>query len=109
MVVEKSTRKIRKKKSALGSDVLQSFVEKAGKPVILEVERPEDPIKERRISFYQRHGFHPSQKPYIPPTYEGGQKSVPNYLIELGGNLLGDDFGIVKPELYSTCYCCNIE
>lgn len=93
----------------LGSEVLKSFVEQAGKPVILEVERPEDPIKERRIAFYQRHGFKLSQKPYMQPAYEEGQRSVPMYLMEYGGNLLENNFGLVKHKIYSVVYGVNEE
>ena len=87
-----------------GSEVLQSFVKKIGKPVVLEVERPESPDKERRIAFYQRNGFKLSTKPYIQPAYEPGQMTVPLYLMEYGGNLLETNFSMVKDKIYRMVY-----
>ena len=41
------------KGKGLGSKMLKHFMETAGKPVILEVEHPEDEQSRRRIPFYQ--------------------------------------------------------
>ena len=56
--------------------------------ILLEVERPEDDLTRRRISFYQRHGFtlH-TDYPYFQPPYATGLNSVPLLLMTRGALL----------------------
>ncbi len=53
----------------IGKKILQEFIERTQKSVILEVEPPLGEIEKRRIGFYQRLGFHLSPTPYAHPPY----------------------------------------
>ena len=58
------------KGKGLGSKMLKHFMETAGKPVILEVEHPEDEQSRRRIAFYQRNGLvlNDQHDYFVPPV-----------------------------------------
>lgn len=55
----------------LGGKCLNLFLSQSDKPVVLEVELPEDEMSRRRIGFYERHGFVLCQHPYYQPSYYG--------------------------------------
>ncbi|MFI3327937.1 MAG: GNAT family N-acetyltransferase [Rikenellaceae bacterium] len=52
-----------------GAKIMQQFMNEYSSPVILEVERPEDEIKQRRIGFYERLGFALNMHNYSQPSY----------------------------------------
>lgn len=56
----------------LGKMVIETFIAEKDTPVILEVELPEDNLKQRRIKFYQRLGFHLNPIEYLQPPYRIG-------------------------------------
>lgn len=61
----------------LGSRVLQALETMAdGKPIVLEVEPPEDEMAIRRINFYERIGFHLQSIPYVQPAYASNLPSI---------------------------------
>ena len=47
-----------KRNLGLGAAALRSLKEESDLPIILEVELPSDTLKQRRIGFYMRNGFH---------------------------------------------------
>ena len=47
-----------KRNLGLGAKTLHMLQEESSLPIIGEVEQPTDPIKARRIKFYERNGFH---------------------------------------------------
>jgi ribosomal protein S18 acetylase RimI-like enzyme len=55
----------------IGEAVLSLLINKRKSPLLLEAEPPADEISRRRISFYQRNGFHLLDKHYIQPSYDG--------------------------------------
>lgn len=67
----------------MGSRALKAFIDKQSKPVLLEVEHPSDtdPMTQRRINFYTRHGFCVLPYTYIQPPYEPGMPAVPLLLM----------------------------
>ena len=53
-----------------GHTILEQFIAKSEVPLILEVEHPTEPIKQRRIGFYQRLGFVLNNHHYVQPPYK---------------------------------------
>ncbi len=60
-------------------------IKRAGRPVLLEVERPTTEQACRRIRFYEKHGFVLSDYPYTQPPYRPGGREVPMYLMVANG------------------------
>lgn len=48
-----------------------------GKPVILEIDPPEDEVSERRKGFYERCGYRVNPYPHIHPPYRGAWQGHP--------------------------------
>lgn len=63
----------------IGGLVLERLAGMDEKPLLLEVERPEDgnPMAPRRIEFYRRNGFALLDYDYIQPPYAPGLPEVP--------------------------------
>lgn len=63
-----------KRNKGLGAATLKSLKEESDLPIILEVELPSDALKQRRVRFYIRNGFHiETDNPFIlnsSHTYE---------------------------------------
>ena len=67
-----------------GRETLKNFVEITDKPIILEVERPEDEMSIKRISFYESCGFkYWKDVDYTQPPYEKGYPHLPLKLMTL--------------------------
>lgn len=55
-----------------GKLIIETFIKRSQKPILLEVELPNSNLKKRRINFYERLGFHLNAHFYeIPPMHEG--------------------------------------
>ncbi|WP_420573293.1 GNAT family N-acetyltransferase [Kordia sp.] len=62
---------VKQRNKGIGKFILNNFIERNDKSIILEVELPTSRINERRIKFYQRLGFQLNQHHYeIPPLKE---------------------------------------
>ncbi|MFI3293143.1 MAG: GNAT family N-acetyltransferase [Rikenellaceae bacterium] len=70
-----------KRGNGYGNKILQEFIDRNNKPILLEVEHPEDEITRRRIGFYQRIGFTLNDHPYNHPSYQQIQGEVVNLMI----------------------------
>lgn len=67
-----TSEKVRNK--GFGQRILYEFINRSVKPIVLEVELPSSEIRQRRIGFYERIGFHLNPHNYeIPPMEEGGE------------------------------------
>jgi GNAT superfamily N-acetyltransferase len=80
---------VEKRNNGLGQLILNGFMEREDKSIILEVELPSSRINERRIKFYERVGFKLNQHYYEIPLSAEGQSalqlllmSYPNMLSE---------------------------
>lgn len=69
--------------SGIGAEILRRVLEASTKPLVLEVEPPEEsnPMAARRIGFYRRCGLELLDYPYIQPPYSPGLPSVPLLLM----------------------------
>lgn len=74
----------------IGSSVLSSLANKYSKPILLEVELPENDLAKRRIAFYQRHGFAVQPYDYTQPAYDKTKQSLPMIV------MIKADFEITK-------------
>ncbi|MGZ2370292.1 GNAT family N-acetyltransferase [Ancylomarina sp. YFZ004] len=55
-----------------GKEILELFIQRDSRPIVLEVELPENEIEQRRIQFYERIGFHLTDHFYQQPVYNEG-------------------------------------
>ncbi len=77
-----------------GSKALRHFLGQSDKPVVLEVELPEDELSRRRIRFYERLHFKCHDFEYYQPSYH----SADDNLLEMRLMTWGD-IGIPSPLL----------
>lgn len=87
-----------------GKKVLEALHQKLGKPVVLEVEMPEDEMSKRRIGFYNRMGYVVWEKDYKQPPYRAGDGFLPMYIMALGDLNPEKDFERVVERLYKEVY-----
>ncbi len=66
----------------IGALFLSQFLRWAAKPVIIEVEPPENKIARRRIAFYEQLGLKLFPCDYKQPAYAPDKDAVPLYLME---------------------------
>lgn len=64
-----------------GSQVLEQFLQESELPIILEVEKPETLVQQKRIKFYERLGFHLNAHDYIQAPYSKDQPPLPLLLM----------------------------
>ena len=95
----------------LGSRAMNLLMDKSPYPIIIEVEKKVEGMDdeqvrncERRLKFYQKHGFRLSDGEYVQPPYSKQQQSVPMSLMECNGNLLNEDFEGVRKAIYKYVY-----
>lgn len=90
----------------LGAQALQQLIEQLRLPIILEVEKPEDELSRRRISFYRRLGFTLwPEHHYIQPAYDPGKQALPLLLMTHGLEKFDDkQFKQARRLIYSDVY-----
>lgn len=88
----------------LGSKTLQAYNALGSKPVVLEVEPPEDDIQRRRVKFYERNGYHLSSYSYVQPVINEGYESVPLVMMTYPEPLDNEELEHVKNWLDQTVY-----
>ena len=96
----------------IGSIALEKFISDFSvsktKILVLEVERPTDKVKKRRIAFYERFGFKLNNYDYNQPNYHTG-RPVPMFLMTYKLELSFSDFNFVKKVLYDNVYAKQIQ
>lgn len=74
--------------SGIGAETFKGLIDiacKAGKPLILEVELPDNDLARRRIGFYERLGCRlRSEVEYIQPAYRPTASPLPMHLMTWG-------------------------
>lgn len=94
----------KKRKGGLGGKTIAEFCKKSEKPIVLEVEIPEDEISSRRIEFYQRHKFMLWEKEYLQPPYRKGDNYFPLQLMVYGNLSPEHDFIQIRNTLHREVY-----
>ncbi len=87
-----------------GKNVLSLLCQLTNKPIVLEVEAPEEEMTIRRINFYKRHDFTLWEKPYMQPPYKQGDPYLPMLLMTHGNLECEKDFDSVKAQIYREVY-----
>lgn len=89
-----------------GKLALLTFTKGLKKPIILEVEPPEDEFSIRRINFYERTGFKSWDIPYLQPPYEKEFEPFPLKLMTLGEIDLNQEsvYENVRKTIYEKAY-----
>jgi acetyltransferase, GNAT family len=60
-----------------GERILRHFLSESDMPVWLEVEPPDNELRNRRVGFYRRVGFTLNEHDYTQPAYEKSSQPVP--------------------------------
>lgn len=76
----------------------------APRPLVLEVEMPDNDLARRRIGFYQRQGFRLWDKPYRQPPYKPGDSFLPMLLMAYGALDADRAYDEVKQRIYREVY-----
>ena len=88
-----------------GRNVMELFIEKTDKPILLEVELPDNDLAMRRIGFYQRIGFNLWENiEYSQPEYIKGSGAIPMKLMSFGKLEVEKNFAEIKRKVYSVVY-----
>ncbi|MDR1880196.1 MAG: GNAT family N-acetyltransferase [Tannerellaceae bacterium] len=87
-----------------GRIALRQWIGRASKPLMLEVELPEDEAARRRIAFYERLGFVMDHHPYRQPPYRKGESGLPMALMSYGDIRMEHAREEVKVTLYNNVY-----
>jgi ribosomal protein S18 acetylase RimI-like enzyme len=90
--------------NGLGSYVLKSFMDQEKRPVVLEVELPEDPVSFKRINFYKNFGFSVCKEAYIQPPYDKGKQSVPMLIMISNEAAAALPFSMIEKNLHQEVY-----
>lgn len=65
-----------------GGQIIREAIDYIARPLVLEVELPQDDLSRRRIGFYQRNGLTLWQDiPYVQPAYRVGGEALPMLLM----------------------------
>lgn len=94
----------KKRNQGIGKNALTEFVTAKKKPVVLEVELPEDEMSRRRIGFYERVGFVLEPRSYGHPPYREGVEGLKLYVMAYGDINIKKEFERVKECLYTHVY-----
>ncbi len=88
----------------LGSRTLQTLRHESTKPVVLEVELPENDIALRRMAFYKRAGFVEMPQAYRQPPYTPENDGLPLRIMTTANDTSDRFFDAIKGTLYREVY-----
>lgn len=75
------------------------------KPIVLEVEVPNDELTRKRISFYQSQGFHLHDSfPYLQPPYREEDNWLPLKLMSYGKEYTIEELEKCKDKIHQNVY-----
>ncbi|RXZ80568.1 GNAT family N-acetyltransferase [Paenibacillaceae bacterium] len=88
----------------LGSKLMNKYCRESDKPVLLEVELPDDEMAQRRIGFYERLGFHLNDFDYIQPPLQAGEPEIPLLIMTSPERITAEQFRTYREVLYREVY-----
>lgn len=88
----------------IGSDLMRHLIDNIASTIVLEVEPPEDEITKKRISFYEKIGFHLNDFPYVQPSMQPGQPEIPLMIMSYPNNLTLAQFEVSRKRIFRECY-----
>ena len=90
--------------SGYGGMLLDMLLEEKGKPMVLEVEVPEDELTCRRVGFYERHGLIYNDYPYLQPPLRKGNDMLPLRFMTKPGAVDEKTYERYKKQIYQSVY-----
>ena len=87
-----------------GGRLLDILLEERNRPVVLEVEVPEDGLTKRRVGFYERHGLVYNEYPYLQPPMRKGQGMLPLRFMTKPGAIDEKTYERYKKRIYKYVY-----
>lgn len=94
----------RERNKGYGQQILSLLTAQLKRPIVLEVELPNDEYAKRRIEFYKRNGFVLWEKEYSQPPYRSGEQELPMALMVQGSLDPEEDYKNVREKLYTEVY-----
>lgn len=88
----------------IGKRLMQRFIKQSALPVVLEVEPPEDELKQRRIGFYERLGFKLGNHKYVQPPLREENPELPLCIMSYPELLTESQFMDIRDQLYREVY-----
>lgn len=88
----------------IGGKLMAAYIGESAKPIVLEVEPPDTDMAQRRISFYERLGFHLNPFEYMQPPLQKGQPELSLKIMSYPQTLTDAEFALYKETLYSKVY-----
>ena len=96
-----------KRGNAVGSAFFNEFISAANKPIIFEVEPPENKTSARRIKFYSSLGAKLNNFDYIQPSLQENQPSIPLRIMSYPTQLTDKEFSSYKQTILRKVYNIN--
>ena len=87
-----------------GGMLLDALLAEKKRPMVLEVELPEDALTRRRIGFYERHGLVFNSYPYLQPPMRKGQGVLPLRLMTKPAAIDAKTYQRYKKRIHSLVY-----
>jgi len=88
----------------IGERTLSEIKSRFQKTIILETELPDNELSQRRISFYERNGFHKLSRSYFQPAYSSNKSEVELKLmstnVDLDENQLDNYISVIREKVY---------
>ena len=88
----------------IGAKMLNEFCKNQKRPVVLEVEYPEDDFSIRRIGFYERNNFTMNEHKYVQPPTREGNPFVPLKIMSIPRKITENEFKTLNNDLYNIVY-----
>ncbi|TDL49728.1 N-acetyltransferase [Paenibacillus dendritiformis] len=93
--------------TGVGRKLMTSYIEESVQPILLEVELPITDLAQRRVSFYERLGFHINHFEHVQPPLQNGQPSLPLKMMSYPQSLTEAEFILFTEILYTKVYKVN--
>lgn len=90
--------------SGLGRKLLEAYLKKEDKTVMLEVEHPSYDLAKRRIRFYERIGFILHEVDYVQPPFHSFEQPLPLYLMSWPNKLNTEELQRCIDDMYQNVY-----
>ncbi|MNE62232.1 Acetyltransferase (GNAT) family protein [compost metagenome] len=88
----------------IGRKLMNSYLARSDKPVLLEVEPPAGELEQRRIGFYERLGFRLNPYDYVQPPLRTGQPDLPLRIMTYPRPIRKSEFQLYREILYTEVY-----
>ncbi len=90
--------------NGLGGRLLDELMQNLNRTICLEVEPGQNPLAQRRIAFYQRHGFFLNLYDYKQPSLGPGRAEIVLQLMTSGKAVSPAEFSALRSFIYTNIY-----